>query len=546
MRFDELYNSLLEGYQNVDEMAIHLHHQHGVPVDKHGNPASRAPSNKAMAGRTSNPFVQDTETQASNKIEKFVNSLTNYLTTATKQKYSLDELIKNVRTAAGRSDANSVEEDQVSPEAVCSSFARTLVNKLFPGGVNPAKNWSEFTEKGNMSHRAVAEAIRETAEQFSALIGLPVTGHSSHTHTYWVNNNFIKQVVQQELEFSLLEGDEDYIEGSKSSRRKSNAEMSAADKAGRFETHESYLKESPVRIKAAPGQHKQTFVNTLKYTFADKHKRLNEPNARGSDTHHIGDLAGHLSGSTKQTAPQVSVEQAAELFARIVYDAMYDEHGVNPSMNHVEFRNEITKAVEHAIELLEDEHGVDVFSRINNLPKFTARIIDNGMKDMFADVRTGADHTPKTWKAGRLQEGASEGPEDEEFEDDDEDEDGETDEHSSDFAYEHGLLDDKESSEDVPQEEEEEEEEEEDENASEDVADAEVSKIESTGRDIADAFMRALASLDEEEDTEEDDININSDDFDDDEDVSRYIRGIGGVEDEEQDRYSWNRDDDNE
>jgi hypothetical protein len=313
----------------------------------------------------------------------------------------------------------------------------------------------------------------------------------------------------------------------------------------------------------------------MRHTFTDKHRRVGDElpavnvsvhQRDGSQTHHIGNLARHLTGSkTIHEVPETAIQQASDIFAEIVHNKMFEVwNGVNPATNKKEFRSLMTHAVEEAIKTLEDQYGVDVFEKINNLPEFTARIIDNGLKDMFASVRTGHDDTTKTWNKPKPGSKLHEQDESHNDEDDEDDEDGNTSSPSTnvkesnkfdddeevddddeeevgddeeDLAYKQGILkDDEESSEEPSEEEEEEEEEEPSEEEEEDTADVAASRIEQTGRDIAQLFLQALDDLANEEDSEEDDIN--DDGFnDDDEDIRHYLGHSHGVEDEEEERY---------
>ena len=580
MKFDKVYNDLFEKL-GLTEMAIHLHNEEPIIDPATGSRARHSPrdadQNKLWSQRGAPEIGVDTPSERQAKVQSFKDRLQQRIAEP-RDSYTMSDLIKGVKDTAGLAKSPPPRE-LIIPSAVCDVFADNLISILFPKGVDPSRTWSEFTDTQGSVFQKTEAAFAATATHFTDLIGKPVPlALSKKTRIGYFVNNILKKIIKGTAEnpssvvLSDID-DADYLEGSTSARgRKPKGAIAADDAAPRFTTYqEQYrLDEMPVSLKKdttlGDTSGHDTVRRVMRHTFADKHSRINDPkNTAGSNTHHIGNLARHLSG--KDNIGEVGTEEihnASDMFAKIVHDKMFEIHnGVNPAMNQKEFRKLMSKAVEDAIEILEDEYGVDVFEEINNLPEFTARIIDNGLKDMFASVRTGYDGTFKTWKKERPGSNINEqdGDEDDEEDEDgdeeaikktsvqeadenkwndeeEEDEDEEDEDQEDDIAYKQGILKDADDDSEKGSEEEEEEEEEPSEDQQEDSADSAASNVERTGRDIAQMFMQALADLEAEEDTEEDDI-VDDDDIldDEDSDVKPYI-SRGNIEDEEEERYS--------
>lgn len=553
MKFDKLFSSFLEEFKSVDEMAIHLYNTDPIIDPETGLPAKHSPRNKPElhAGKGNKEIGVDTPEEKEVKIKRFKDAFVKILSARTKggnSTYDLDALARAVRTAAASATVE-LPPGITRPHSVYVKFVDKLVDLFFPEGVNDASDWESFADKGSPLIGTIAQAFQEVTDEYSDILGVkvPITFGKKSEQVYFAR--LIKNaIIDTGVTLSNINGADYLSSGTKSSRGREDAATKARTAAEPAFTkyQESLVQESPVSIHASPGKYEDVFKKAMRDTFVDKHSSINdETNNRGSTTHHVGDLAKHLSGSpTHSETPTASVSQASDIFADVIYKIMFDEHGKNPSMNHNEFRQQMKGAVEKAIEELESQHGVDIFSTINNLPKYTARIIDRGLEDLFVTKRRGADGTTKTWKVGKLQEQdeRSKLPEDED-EDDEEDNDIEddTEEDSSDFAYEQGLLSDEENEDST--EDDSDDEEAEEETSDEDVeasADNETEQIEKIGIDIAHRFLQALDELELEDSEEDDETELEDED---DEDVRSYI-SRGRAEDDEENLGMWDRDQD--
>lgn len=593
MKFDKVYNDLFNNL-GLNEMAIHLHNEEPIIDPSTGARARHSPRNasqKNLWSRGAPEIGVDSPEEKQSKTQRFKDSFKQVFAARFKKKmdgeakgwdcYTMTDLTDSVKKAA--SLAGNVSRDSVRPDVVYDVFIDNLVNNIFPGGVNPARNWDEFTDPQGEVTQATKQAFIETADHFSNLLGvsqLPGFSLSKGARLGYFIKNILKNVIIDSGAVLSDIDNADYLEGSKASRgRKSAADQAAELAQPGFEMHNenTRLDEMPVRLRqnAALGDKSglDTMKRVMQHTFTDKHRRVGDelPSVNvsahqrdGSQTYHVGNLARHLTGASSiHEVPESAIQQASDIFAEIVHNKMFEVwNGSNPATNKKEFRSLMTQAVEEAIKTLEDQYGVDVFEKINNLPEFTARIIDNGLKDMFATVRTGYDDTTKTWNKPRPGSKINENEEaleDEEEEDsdetpshpvkeaaepeddDNEDEEYDEDEESEDedVAYKQGILKDEEEQESEDTGDEAEEEEEEDapsEEEEENAADVVASRIEQTGRDIAQLFLQALDDLENEEDSEEDDI-VDDEVSDDDEDIRQYLGGSHNVEDEEEERY---------
>lgn len=518
MKFDSLFEKLFTPYKQISEMALGIYFKKPYIDPDTGE-------EKPMRNKVGGTYKLDTPEEVTSKSNQWKSDFKTFLLSRRERgsgMYSIGKLYDAI------SDVVPIDEDEFY-----TKIADTVADTFFPDGLNTARNWEEFRLEGVPVLRNV---LQDIAKEYGAHF------HTNDTNINYAVNNIVKGFSKKSAAEVYIHGDEDYKEGSTSARgRKSKEQQAKEDAEGRFE--ESYLVEMPVQIKGPRGtDFKKKWKDALSTSFADKHSHVSSEHSRGSDTYHVLDIAKKQSGSsTHEEVPVMSIKQASDMLADIIYDKIYNEKGYSSAKSLTDYRKQLTDALNDAINILEQDHGIEF--RVGNKAEFTARIIDNAAKRAGIDIRTGADGSLKTWKSSDISESTEVQDDEDDDDDDEEDEDG--DNEITRNAYEQGFLRDDEESEESEEEEEEEGEskEEPSESEEEESADTIAQRQEQAGVDIADIFMREFERLYAEDDEIVDDDDKEEDSIENGDDLLGDFKPESPRFEDEEERFSsWDRD----
>lgn len=442
----------------------------------------------------------------------------------------------------------------ITYKQIFNDLAEDIINILFPNGYNPARTGAEAKDitlgsKDNMrpdtAPSGKAARLDVLVKQYANEKGIPNKGlsfaYSGHTlrRLYTLLTSDMEAGKQGDEYEGVKRYHTNLIKrnykhstqgrgGSKSVDTDTPVDLGIHDSAReRQEFGEAYLMEMPFRINpTALNLYKKNaedlFIEKVKTSLLqNKHKHIgNQLNTRGAPTYHASKVASGIVGKQPEDLTTEEYDPILESYLRVIYRKVFGDNAYTDAADEGALRVQIEKVVRESIDLIAKEIQVKTGVSDEQIDEVleTLNMVSADVK-YFARIVQLAAREAGLLKKESIQayfEAAEQGPGDEDEDEDGEEEDDDTE--SSDYAYEHGLLDDGGDKEPETSE-----------NEVETTADNTAASLDSAGVDIAQTFLRSLDAvfdeLESEGDFEDNEEEFNS--HQDEEDLRSEIGGRG-------------------